>query len=273
MKRSSASRAGIAVVILVLAGGAILQWRYNQRLRGELIASRNELAQARQESAQLNQGRSNTTAEAQSSVDNRELLRLRNRIAEMGRQLGYQTADVQKSAGTNKTYGATQTQKQYKYPFLKTAVTNRVPNGQTLVVGGWTSATGKRGFIFATPLLPSPDGLQQAVHLNYLTVAADDSFWQRVGWGTLKSDGDNSVAGLLTVEQAEALVQALKQTKEAEVSNRLQASLVEGDKATFGWSTTDGHSGGGSTLLLAADILARPTSDRQSIDLEIRPAQ
>jgi len=58
------------------------------------------------------------------------------------------------------------------------------------------------------------------------------------------------VAGLLTAEQAEALLQALKQTKEAEVSNRLQASLVEGDKATFGWMTTDGHSGGGSTLLL-----------------------
>src|SRR2546427_8062846 len=129
MKRSTASRAGIAVVILVLAGGAILQWRYNQRLRGELIASRNELAQARQESAQLKQRASNGTAEAQSTVDNRELLRLRNRIAEMGRQLRHQTTDVQKFAGTNKTDGATENEKQYKYPFLKTAVTNRVPNG------------------------------------------------------------------------------------------------------------------------------------------------
>jgi len=130
----------------------------------------------------------------------------------------------------------------------------------------------KRAFVFATPLLPTPDALQQAVHLDYLAVTADDSFWERVGWGALKSDGDNSVAGLLTVQQAEALVQALKQTKEAEVSNRVQASLVDGDKATFGWATTDGHSGDGSTLLLAADILARPTADRQSIDLEFRPA-
>src|SRR5687767_7185383 len=141
MKRSSANRAGIAVVILVLAGGAILQWRYNQRLRGELMALRNELAQAREESAELKQGRSNTTAESQSGVDHRELLRLRNRIAELGRELRQNTTDVRKSAGTNQTYGATEIEKEIKYPFLKTAVTNRVPFGQTLVVGGWTSPT------------------------------------------------------------------------------------------------------------------------------------
>jgi hypothetical protein len=119
------------------------------------------------------------------------------------------------------------------------------------------------------------DILFLATHLKALdqlnlAVTAEESFWERVGWGTLKSDGDNSVAGLLTPEQAEALLQALKQTKEAEVSNRVEASLVEGGKATFGWTTTDG---GGITLLLAADILARPTPDRQSIDLEIRPAR
>src|SRR4051812_3840280 len=100
MKRSSASRAGIAVAILVLAGGAILQWRHSHKLRGELMVLRNELAQAREESAQLQQGRSSTAAEAQSSVDRRELLRLRNRIAELGRELRQNTTDVRKSAGT-----------------------------------------------------------------------------------------------------------------------------------------------------------------------------
>lgn len=65
-------------MIFVLAGGVILQWRYNHELRGELMALRNELARTREESAQLKQAGSNTTAEAQSSVDQRELLRLRN---------------------------------------------------------------------------------------------------------------------------------------------------------------------------------------------------
>ena len=210
------------------------------------MALRNELAQTREESAQLKQAGSNTTAEAQSSVDQRELLRLRNRIAELGRELLQNTTDVRKSAGTNKTYGATEIQKEIKYPFLKTAVTNRVPYGQTLVVGGWTSPTGKRAFVIATPALQTPDGPRRGIHLRYLAVAAEESFWETVGWDTLKSDSDNSVAGLLTHEQAEALLQALKQTKEAEGSNRLEASLVEGEKATFGWTTTDA---GGSTLL------------------------
>lgn len=168
------------------------------------------------------------------------------------------------------TYAATEIQKEIKYPFLKAAVTNRVPYGQTLVVGGWASPTGKRAFVIATPALQAPDGPRHGTHLRYLAVAAEESFWERVGWGTLKSDSDNSVAGLLTREQAEALLQALKQTKEAEVSNRLEASLVEGEKATFGWTTTDA---GGSTLLLAADILARPTPDREFVDLELRPAK
>jgi hypothetical protein len=126
------------------------------------------------------------------------------------------------------------------------------------VVGGWTSPTGKRAFVIATPAVQNPDAAEHGVHLRYQTVAAEESFWETVGWGTLKSAGDTSVAGLLTAVQAEALLQALKQTKEAEVSNVLQASLVEGDRATFGWTTTDG---GGSTLLLAADILARPTAE------------
>jgi len=270
MKRSSVSRAGIAVVILVLAGGAILQWRHNQKLHGELMALRSELAQAREESAQLKEGRSTTTAEA-SGVDPRELLRLRNRIAELGREVRQNSNGVRKIDGTKSKSGTNEVVKTAEYPFLKTAVTNRVPFGQTLIVGGWTSPTGKRAFVIATPALPTPDA-QQGIHLTYRTVAAEESFWKKVGMGTLQSDGDNSVAGLLTAEQAEALLQALKQTKEAEVSNALQASLVEGDKATFGWTTTDGHSGDGSTLLLAADIVARSTPDRQFVDLELRPA-
>src|SRR5688572_14704668 len=195
MKRSSASRAGIAVVILVLAGGVIFQWRYNHKLRGELMALRNELAQTREESAQFKQIGSNTAAEAQSNVDQRELLRLRNRIAELGRELRQNTTNARKSAGTNKTYGTTEIQKETTYPFLKTAVTSRVPHGQTLVVGGWTSPTGKRAFVIATPVLQTPDGSQQGIHLGYVAVVAEESFWERVGWGALKSDSDNSVAG------------------------------------------------------------------------------
>ena len=271
MNASSARRAVLSILALVLICVGVLQWRHNQKLRGELRWTTSELAQARKENAELKQQRSNITEKtAQSGVGDSEVLRLRNRIAELGRELRQKTTDVRKSAGTNKTYGATEIEEGVKYPFLKTAVTNRVPYGQTLVVGGWTSPTGKRAFVIATPALQTPDGPQQRVHLQYLAVTAEESFWERVGWGTLKSDGDNSVAGLLTPEQAEALLQALKQTKEAEVSNRVETSLVEGGKATFGWSTTDG---GGSTLLLAADILAHPVPDRQSTDLEIRPAR
>src|SRR5687768_10026313 len=172
MNANSARRAVLAVLALVLVGGAILQWRSIHKLRGELMALRNELAQAREESAQLKQGRSNATAEAQSGVDHKELLRLRNRIAELGRELRQNTADVRKSAGTNKTYAATENEKQYKFPFLKTAVTNRVPHGQTLVVGGWTSPTGKRAFVIATPALQTTDGPQQGIHLWYQAVQA-----------------------------------------------------------------------------------------------------
>src|SRR5687767_6798709 len=271
MNASSARRAVLSILALVLICMGVLQWRHNHRLRGELRQTTSELAQARKENAELKQQRSNMTDKtAHSGVDHSEVLRLRNRIAELGRELRQNTTDVRKSAGTKKTDGATEIEKEIKYPFLKTAVTNRVPYGQTLVVGGWTSPTGQRAFVIATPALQTPDDPQQGIHLQYLAVAAEESFWERVGWGSLKSDGDNSVAGLLTHEQAEALLQALKQTKEAEVSNRLEASLAEGGKATFGWSTTDSR---GNTLLLAADILARPTADRQSIDLEIRPSR
>ena len=266
MKQSSASRAGIAAAILVLAGGGILQWRYTHKLRGELVALRNELAQAREESAQLKQGQTTTQVEAR-PVDHGELLRLRNRIAELGRELRRNTTDVRHSQAQTKTTGATESESQITYPFLKTAVTNRVPYGQTLVVGGWTSPTGKRAFVFATPALQTTDRPQPGIHLSYHAVQADESFWEKVGWGTLRSEGDDSVAGLLPPAQAEALLQALKQTKEAEVSNLSHA--LDG-QATFAWTTTDG---GGSTLLLAADILARPTPDRQFVDLELRPAK
>src|SRR5436190_1097929 len=150
MNASSARRAVLGVLALVLVVAGVLQWRFNQKLRDELMATRGELAEAREESARLRQGRLNATTETQSGVDHTEVLKLRNRIAELGRELR-QNTDVRNSAGTNKISGATEIQ--YKYPFLKTAVTNRVPHGQTLVVGGWTSPTGKRAFIFARPAL------------------------------------------------------------------------------------------------------------------------
>ena len=270
MNPGHANRAGISLLILALIGAAVFLWRSNAKLQGELMATRNELAHARDENAHLNQARSNPTPEAQAGVDNREMLRLRNRIAELGRELRQSTTDVRKVAATNTNYAATESEKQITFPFLKTAVSNRVPYGQTLVVGGWTSPTGKRAFVIATPTPPTTSGSQQGVHLWYQAVQAEESFWESVGWGTLKSDGENSVSGLLTPEQAEALLQALKQTKEAEVANLMHASIVEGDKATFGWTTTDGD---GSILLLAADILARLIPDRHSIDLELRPAK
>jgi hypothetical protein len=98
-------------------------------------------------------------------------------------------------------------------------------------------------------------------------VMAPEAFWAQIGWAEAKSETHRStLAVVLASDQLRALMEALKQTEGAELSNISRAIAHEGERMGFGYE--DDQSG----TLVGIDIYPRVAGDGESVDLEIRPS-
>src|SRR5262249_34794833 len=130
-----------------------------------------------------------------------------------------------------------------------------------------------RGYFAITPrVLPVTDASESdRLALNAMMLQAPEGFWTQIGWADAKSDTRRStVAGMITVDQFDELLQALKGTKGAEVSNESLSKAGDGERIGFGWTAVDDTQSG---ALMSLDAFPRIAPDQQSVDLEIRPAK
>jgi hypothetical protein len=131
---------------------------------------------------------------------------------------------------------------------------------------------GMRGYLLLTPSIGKSDGTPdgQSLAVQSQVVGAPENFWSKIGWADAKSDARRStVAGILTSEQLETLLSALKETVGSELSNTSLAKGGDGERLGVGFSLSD-DSGDGAVM--GIDLYPRMSADGQSVELEIRPS-
>jgi len=112
------------------------------------------------------------------------------------------------------------------------SLTNRVGTGQTLVAGGW-SIRGMRAYLLLTPTIRKTQGIAdgQPIGVQSQIIVAPENFWSQIGWADAKSDAHRStVASVLTPEQVDTLITAVKETDGGELQTlrwRLEAMASE----------------------------------------------
>lgn len=250
--------------LAVLTVPLVVLFEHNCVLRHQIA----EIEASAREAAQTNSSNKAVRSEGGAEelrrlrLEHLELLALRGRVAQMAleRQKGNSNATVQ-------DLPADQTGDSI---FFTAASTNRVPNGSTLVVGGW-SRDGLRGYVLLTPAVTNHAQLsaEPGVILQSQMVGAPDQFWQQIGWGQYASGTHRStLAGVLRLDQADALIQALRDTDQAWLSNTSTATNRDGELFGVSWAV-DGEPGDG--VLMKIDLYPRVASDGRSVDVELRP--
>ena len=132
---------------------------------------------------------------------------------------------------------------------------------------------GMRSYLLLTPAIRKSDEIPHGDPLTVQSqvVGAPEDFWNQIGWADAKSDARRStVAGVLTPEQLDMLLSALKGTEGGELTNPSVANRgFDGGHISIGWSTSDER---GDGQLMNIDLYPQIGADGQSVELEIRPA-
>jgi RNA polymerase sigma factor (sigma-70 family) len=258
------------LIALLLISAAYLVHR-NASLRQELANLRAQTDSSPQTNANVIGAQSGTSDEEIRRLrkEHLELLTLRGRIAQLSRELhartNSETADQAAQAGVSESPDGDSI-------LFSALVTNRIPSGSALVVGGWHNQQ-LRAYLVLKPVIASGDNAPEAERLvvTSFVVQAPKNFWSQIGWGDAKSDTRRStVTGVLTSEQVDTLLQALKETEGATISNESVAKRSEGEYLGIGFATVDDNNEAGT--LMSIDVYARIGPDAKSIDLELHPS-
>jgi RNA polymerase sigma factor (sigma-70 family) len=259
----------VTVILGALAVTSLIIGHQNARLRHELELARASAAGADELSKETENSKSQGVSSEELRrlrLEHLEVLSLRGRVTQLANELRQR-----KDGGSSPNLPADSAASAGDSILFTAALTNRVSDGHTLVVGGWFM-NGMRGYVLATPLIQraNPSSGEPELGVQSQVVGAPDSFWEQIGWGAAKSDARRStVAGLLTPDQTEALLQALKETTGAEVSNVSSATNRSGSQMGFGFSVDDGQDPG---AMMGIDLVPRLTSDGKAVDLELSPS-
>ena len=132
---------------------------------------------------------------------------------------------------------------------------------------------GKRGYLLLTPSIrQNNEGVDgQPLAIQSQIVSAPENFWTQIGWADAKSNARRStVAGILTPEQLDTLLMALKATEGSDLSNTSLAKRADGEYVGIGFSVKEDNGEGGA--LMGVDLYPHIDADHQSVVLEVNPS-
>ena len=267
----------VTAMVAVLAGVGLYeayrasqlrdQVRTLQQRQAPLTAQIQQLQSERDDAAIKLASLQDATEQQRLRKEHLELLSLRGRVSQLANQLRRQNANPSTDASSNTTTDPAETDS----ILFSVSLTNRLESGRTLVLGGW-SRDGMRGYLLLTPAIREGDTSSDPERptVQSQMVGAPESFWTQIGWGIAKSEmRRSSLAGVLTRNQLEILLRALKETKGAEISNTSTPTGRDGERMQFGFSMADDNQSG---VLMGIDVYPRIATDGRSVDLEIRPS-
>jgi len=265
----------ITAALTVAAGIAIYQAQVTTRLRDQiqtLISQRTaltgQLEQFQRDYAALTNRLAGNDPQ-QLRKEHLELLSLRGRATRLANELKQRKAAT---TAFNDSPNPRSEEKSDDSIILTTSLaTNVVASGNTFIVGGW-SLLERRSYLLITPAIASRDFDSEGRKINIQgqIIQAPESFWNDIGWGTYKSGAHRStLAGELTPVQVELLLQALRATKDAEISATPAETIPEGTRRGYGLSRQEDHETGG--VLMGVDFYPRISADGHSVSIEIIP--
>ena len=262
MTTTKAQIVGAAALLLVLTAGLVFVVRENTQLRAtisDLQAAKAKVVE-NSNSAVRPQPAPESEEASRRRREQLELLALRGRVTQLMGEL--QEARTRANAPAAARPGEDSI-------LFSAALTNRVPLGSTLVVGGWLQQ-GLRGYALLTPRLNPGASADAQVTVESQVIGAPENYWESIGWGSARSETRRStLAATLTGEQRELLLASLKETPGSELSNLSHAQGADGERLGIGFSLDDGTNAG---VLMAIDIFPRIAANGQAVDLGLVPS-
>jgi RNA polymerase sigma factor (sigma-70 family) len=252
--------AALAVVAVAGITGAVIQHLASEKLRDEnrgLLLQTQQLGELQSENERL----SNLVAQAKQprlpSGQTAELLRLRGQVGQLRDALAAARSASTTSATTAPRNEAPTDPAQ---PFT-TDLTARVTDGQTLLVGGWSTTPGVRTFILMTTGIAAADGVTTQVAtdgskfdisnskltFNTCTFEIPEAMLAQFGLTSFQAQGqESSMQSVLSAADAEALLNALKSPPDGVWVAHGRITTADGIAATMsivgdGGSPVDGQ--------------------------------
>lgn len=269
-------------VLLVAAGGFFVwQQRVVSRLQSENQTLRrltDELQPMREENARLAKERIDPAELERLRAGQSELVRLRGQVAQLRRQVsemagkrpapGLETsppAAVEASAPSVETFTATaHAVVQWK---------------QTLITGGWTLPSGKRGLVLVQPESVEEDVLGDVpagtratiIVLRTRIIEMPDSGFAQFGFDGMRTDRKlSSFTGMLTTEQADSFIMALEKMEGASVLSAPSVATADGRQAQVKVADVrTAPSGEQYELGPTLDLVPKISDDRSSVLLHV----
>ncbi len=269
---STKTKLGIIAAIGIVSIPLYLLWDQNRGLRVEVDRLRSTVAQRSRTGPTSDPGNMNAIDKDQLQRARREhleLLSLRGRVAQLSAELRTWNATAGKEPGPNASASPDPSADSILFT---AALTNKVKNGATFVVGGWSNGGG-RAYALITPTIRNVDVSSGEDLLAFKTVAvrAPESFWNGIGWGGVSSQTRRStLSGVLTAEDATLLIATLRESEDAAVTEESLATSQEGGYVGLGWTNSpeDGEIG----MLMMMELRARILPDTGEIQIELSPS-
>ena len=268
MATSNLKVVAIGAVVVALSVSVALLLNQNASLRRELAvvrASALEAARSLATNSAASGPKLSNEELRRLRLEHLEVLSLRGRVTQLANELRQRnSAGAQGSANPEPVAE----EKEADSILFSASLTNRVASGHTLVAGGW-SKDGMRIYLLATPVIQQGEATldRRQLTVQSQVAMAPESFWDQIGWGSYKSDTRRStLASVLTPEQIDSLLQALKETEDAGTTSTSLVTIADQEPFEVGW----GQKAEGPLMGIAGYV--RITPDGQAVDLELRPS-
>jgi hypothetical protein len=225
--------AGVALGAGLLAA-TILFWNANRQLRLEGAALRAAIDQPRAQNVEPASPEIAPEELARLKAAESEVLRLRNQVGLLRRELAQSTAgngqkrpqeamEALTPVATNEVVGA-----------FETKLRASIPEGQTLAFGGWTIGNDKRAVAFVYPAVQAGDGTNAQVVIRTTLMEVPPEIWGQLGLADIKTDPQlASQSGLVAQQQAESLIASLTSQTNCLILNRPVIQTTDGAQASL----------------------------------------
>ena len=237
--------------------------------REALRAAAEELAGLRETNAALAKLQVDADEMARLKADHAELLRLRGQSTQMRGELKRLSAlETQRAtAATNAAAAVAAPEPDASAPFTA-SFTQRVPVGQTLVTGGWSTGPGNRTLLLVTPTVTQAGGQPAQVMLRGVLVEMPEDAGAQVGMTAGTAGRDSSLKELFTDEQRQAFMKGLEAKPGVEIVSRPTILTTDGMAARIeiGSTQADGQPAPGQHSI---ELTPRLTPDGASVDLTL----
>jgi RNA polymerase sigma factor (sigma-70 family) len=222
----------LAAVAVAGITTAILQHQAAEKIRAQnrqLLEQNQGLAQAQEENQRLSNLLAQANSAALSKDQTSELLRLRGQVGQLRAGLrDARAAFPSNSLVQNPAPAKTDMAAPASQPFTAT-FTARIPTGQTLLTGGWSTAPGKRSFVLMTPVVNSFAGGNPQVTVTTSTIEMPEAMLSQFDIAQLKAEGrDSSVQTLLNPTGAGTLLKTLNDPPDGVLVTHAKITTADG---------------------------------------------